>query len=63
MLGMSSWCNGYSDGLRNRSKRVRTPVVLLRSLWGKYLWKRYELPYPPNYGLNNIATVLLEEWL
>ena len=24
--GVSSWCNGYSDGLRNRSKRVRSPL-------------------------------------
>ena len=33
--GMSSWCNGKSDGQRNRSKRVRTPVALFRSLSGK----------------------------
>ena len=37
---VSSWCNGLNDGLRNRSKRVRTPVrtpvTLLRSLSGKY---------------------------
>ena len=37
-------------GLRNRSKRVRTPVVLLRSLSDKY---------PPSYGLNSTTTVLL----
>ena len=29
---MSSWCNGVSDGLQNPSKRVWTPVLLLRSL-------------------------------
>ena len=33
--GVSSWCNGKSDGLRNRSTRVRIPVALLRSLSGK----------------------------
>ena len=56
---MSSWCNG----LRNRSKRVRTPVALLQSLSGKYPWERYEPPYPPGYGLNSTTTVLLGEWL
>ena len=60
---MSSWCNGESDGLRNRSKRVRTPVTLLRSLSGKYPWERYEPPYPPSDGLNSTTTVLLGEWL
>ena len=39
-------------GLRNRSKRVRTPVALLRSLSEKYPWERYEPPYPPSYRLN-----------
>ena len=34
--GVSSWCNGYSDGLSDRSKRVQTPVALLRSLSDKY---------------------------
>ena len=61
--GVSSWCNGYSDGLRNRNKRVRTLVALLRSLSGKYPWERYEPPYPPSYGLNSITTVLQREWL
>ena len=42
-------------------KRVRTPVVLLRSLSGKYPWKNYEPPYPPSYGLNSTTTVLLGE--
>ena len=59
--GVSSWCNGKSDGLQNRSKRVRTPVALLRSLSGKYSYERYELPYPPSYGLNSITTILLGE--
>ena len=61
--GVSSWCNGLSNGLRNRSKRVRTPVAILRSLSGKYPWERYEPPYPPSYGLNSTTTVLLGEWL
>ena len=39
--------------MRNRSKRVRTPVALLCSLSGKYPWERYEPPYPPSYGLNS----------
>ena len=59
--GVSSWCNGSSDGRQNRSKRVRTPVALLRSLSGKYPWERYEPPYPPSYGLNSTTTVLLGE--
>ena len=50
-------------GLRNRSKRVRTPVALLRSLSGKYPWERYEPSYPPSNGLNSTTTVLLGEWL
>ena len=62
-MGVSSWCNGQSDGLRNRSKRVRTPVTLLRSLSGKYPRERYEPPYPPSYGLNSTTTILLGEWL
>ena len=41
---------------RNRCKRGRTPVALLRSLSGKYSWERYEPPYPPSYGLNSITT-------
>ena len=53
---VSSWCNGQSAGLRNRGKRVRTPVVLLCSLSDKY-----EPPHPPR--LNSTATVLLEGWL
>ena len=39
-----------SDGLRNRSTRVRTPVALLRSFSRKYPWERYEPPYPPAMG-------------
>ena len=46
-----------SSGLRNRRKRVRTPVTLLRSLSGKYPWERYEPSYPPSYGLNSTTTV------
>ena len=52
-----------SNGLRNFSTRVRTPVALLRSLSDKYPWERYEPPYPPSYGLNSTTTVLLGEWL
>ena len=33
------------------------------SFSGKYLWEKYEPPYPPSYGLNGITTVLLGEWL
>ena len=50
-----------NDRLQNRSKRVRIPAVLLRSLSGKYAWERYEPPYPPSYGLNSTTTVLLGE--
>ena len=59
---VSSWCYGWSDGLRNRSKRVRTPVALLRSLSGKYSWKLYETPYPISYGLNSTTSVFQGEW-
>ena len=34
LIGESLWHNGYSAGLQFRSKRIRTPVVLLRSLSG-----------------------------
>ena len=44
----------------NRSKRVRTPLALLRSLSDKYDWERYEPPYPHSYRFNNTTTVLLE---
>ena len=37
--GVSSWFNS--------SKRVCTPVVLLRSLSGKYPREKYEPSYPP----------------
>ena len=60
MLGVSLWCNGFLDGLRNRCKPVRTPVALLQSLSDKYPWERYEPPYPPSYGLNSTTTALLE---
>ena len=59
---VSTQCNGYSDGLRNRSTRVRTPVALLRSLSGKYPWERYEPPYLPSYGLNSTTTEEVFSW-
>ena len=60
---VSSSYNDLSDGLRNRSKRVRTPVALLRSLSGKYPRERYELPSPPSYGLYDTTNVFIGEWL
>ena len=63
LRGVSSWCDGLRDRLRNCSKRVRIPVALLRSLSGKYPWERYEPPYPPIYGINSTTTVLLGECL
>ena len=45
--GVSSRYYGYSAGLRNRSKRVRTSVVLLRSLADKYPKERYHHVVPP----------------
>ena len=57
------WYNGLSDRLRNRSKRVRTPVELLRSHSGKYPCERNEPPYPIRNGLNSTTTVLLGEWI
>ena len=56
IVGVSSWCNGESDGLRNRCKRVRNS--------DKYPWERYEPPYPASYGLNTTTTTVLRgEWL
>ena len=39
----------------NCSKRIRTPVVLLRSLSYKYHWERYETP---SYGSNSLKSQL-----
>ena len=33
--------------LLSRSKRVRTPVALLRLFSDQYHWECYEPPYPP----------------
>ena len=41
------------------SKRVYTPVALLRSLSVKYPWERYEQPYPPSSGLNSSRRMAL----
>ena len=46
--GVSTWCNGLTDGLWNRCKQVCTPVALLRSLLGKYPRERYEPLYLPS---------------
>ena len=43
----------------NRNKRVRTPVVLLRSLSSKYPWVKYEPLYPPSSGLNRRMALTL----
>ena len=47
-VGVSSRCNSYSDGLRNRSKRLRILVALFCSLSGKYPWERNEPSYSPS---------------
>ena len=60
--GMSSSRNGYSDGLWNLSKWVRTPVTVLHSHSSNYYRERYEPPYPPSCRLNSTATVLRGEW-
>ena len=53
-----------SVGLRNRRMQVRTAVVLLCSLSGKYPWERYKPAYPPSYGSNSTTTVLLKKgWI
>ena len=49
-----------NDRLRNRSKRVRTPVALLCSLSDKYTWESYEPPYCRS---SRTTIVLLEGWL
>ena len=43
-ISMLGGGNNQSAGLRNRSKRVRTPVVLLRSLSGKYPFGKIWIP-------------------
>ena len=48
----SSWGNGKSDGLRDCTNQVRTPVAPLCSLLDKPPWERYEPPYPTIFGLN-----------
>ena len=62
-LSHSCECNGKSTGLRNRSKRVRTPVPLLCLFSDEYPWERFELPYPPINRLNSTTTVLLKGWI
>ena len=61
--GVSSWCHVKSDGLQKRSKRVRPPVALFRSLSNKYSRERDDSPYPPSYWLNSTTTVLQEGWI
>ena len=48
----------YSDMLQ--SKRVRTPVALLRSLSELYSWENYEPLYSSSNGLNINVTILLQ---
>ena len=60
--GVSLECNGESNGPRNRRKRVRTLVALLRLLTDKYPWESHEPVYLTSYGLNSTTTVLLEGW-
>ena len=55
---VSAWCNNYNSRLRNRSKRVRTQVAILRLLSDKRPWV-YEHP-PPSHWFNSITAVLLE---
>ena len=62
-LGVSSWCNGYIAGLWKHSKRVRTPVTLLRSLSDKYAGESHEPHYPLSYGLNSTFILLLAGWI
>ena len=54
-----SWCCGLRARLRDRSKRVRTPVALLCCLSDYYPWERYQLPCVPSNELNRTTTVLL----
>ena len=51
------WCNSQSAGLRNRSKRVRTPAALFRLLSDKYPWARHRPYYSLAMALN-IAPLL-----
>ena len=49
--------------LQNRSKWVRTPVVLLGSVLDSYLWERHEPLYPfYSYELNN-TTAISSIWM
>ena len=44
LYGVSSWCKGQSGGMLHRSKRVRTPVELLRSFGTNTIRKDMSLP-------------------
>ena len=46
--------------MRYRSKRIRTPVALLRSLTDYYPSERYKPTYSPSYGLNSTTIALLQ---
>ena len=46
----SPWHNGLRTGLQPQSKRVRTSVVLLRSLSDYHSWEKLKPPYPPAIG-------------
>ena len=48
-----------SARLRSRSKRVRTPLALLRSRLDKYPWEKSEPAYSRNNRLNSITAFLL----
>ena len=60
---VSSWCNGYSNGLQISSKQVQALVAQLHWLSDKYPWERYEPPYPLSYVLNSTTIVLLKGWI
>ena len=55
-----SACSVFVKSFR-LNPRVGNEIII--SLSDKYLWERYEPPYPPSYGLNSTTTVLLGEWL
>ena len=49
---------------KTKNKKRKEIKCKISKYWpDKYPWERYEPLYPPSYGLNSTATVLLEQWL
>ena len=69
ILGLANRVGGYPRGVMVKVMScgiVASEFVLQSRYYVHFraiLWERNEPPYPPSYGLNNIPTVLLGEWV